>query len=200
MAAPPPTALINETRVTRNRSKTSKSSSPTPWTPAEDQILLAHVQDTPEFNWRPIYEMIPTRDPKQIIERWSRVVNPALKKGSWSSAEDAIIRQFVGDNGPNNWTKCAVLLPGRNGKQCRERWMNSLDPDLVLAPFTEEEDRTIVAFHAQYGNKWEKIAATVRGRSANAIKNRWHFVQRKMRKIGQLAGQENVRPPSNSGE
>jgi hypothetical protein len=199
MAAPPPAILINEMRLTRNRSKTTKSSSTTPWTAAEDAILRAHVQDTAEFNWRPIYAMIPTRDPKQIIERWSRVVNPVLKKGSWSSAEDATITRFVSENGPQNWTKCAMLLPGRNGKQCRERWMNSLDPDLVRAPFTEQEDRTIAALHAQYGNKWEKIAAIVKGRSANAIKNRWQLVQRKMRKIGQLVGQENV-PPQNIGE
>jgi hypothetical protein len=100
MAASPPAILINETRLTRKRSKTTKTSSTTPWTAAEDAILRAQVQDAPEFNWRQIYAMIPTRDPKQIIERWSRVVNPALKKGSWSSAEDATITRFASENGP----------------------------------------------------------------------------------------------------
>ena len=45
-------------------------------------------------------------------------------------------------------------LPGRIGKQCRERWHNHLNPDIKRGKWTEEEDDLIVKAHLDYGNKW----------------------------------------------
>ena len=42
------------------------------------------------------------------------------------------------------WAAIASNLPGRNGKQCRERWHNQLDPSIKRDSWTEEEDRILM--------------------------------------------------------
>ncbi len=54
---------------------------------------------------------------------------------------------------PKRWSVIAAHLTGRNGKQCRERWHNHLDPAIKRHPFTKEEDHTLVEAHASVGNK-----------------------------------------------
>lgn len=48
---------------------------------------------------------------------------------------------------PVKWSLVADLLPGRLGKQCRERWFNHLDPAVKKTGWTSDEDEVI--FHAQ---------------------------------------------------
>jgi hypothetical protein len=107
------------------------------------------------------------------------VLDPALVKGSWTRQEDETIMEFVEQYGTKNWAKLADLLPGRIGKQCRERWRNHLDPCNNREPWTAEEDELLIALHEQHGNQWVRIATIMRGRSDNHIKNRWNSTLRK---------------------
>jgi hypothetical protein len=107
------------------------------------------------------------------------VLNPTLIKGSWTREEDEAIIAFVNREGTKNWTKLAALLPGRLGKQCRERWRNHLDPEVNRAPWTESEDAILIDLHERIGNQWVKIAEHLPGRSDNAIKNRWNSTLKK---------------------
>lgn len=89
-------------------------------------------------------------------------VNGPLKKGPWTSAEDAILVEYVTKHGEGNWNavqKHSGLA--RCGKSCRLRWANHLRPDLKKGAFTPEEERRIIELHAKMGNKWARMAAEV---------------------------------------
>jgi hypothetical protein len=58
--------------------------------------------------------------------------------GPWSASEDQQLTELVGQYGGKHWARIASLLPGRTGKQCRERWCNNLDPSLKKGAWTNE--------------------------------------------------------------
>ncbi|KAJ6693265.1 hypothetical protein OIU85_004069 [Salix viminalis] len=98
-----------------------------------------------------------------------------LKKGPWTAAEDAVLMEYVNKHGEGNWNalqKRSVLA--RCGKSCRLRWTNHLRPNLKKGNFSAEEERIIVEMHAQFGNKWARMAARLPGRTDNDIKNFWN--------------------------
>lgn len=111
-----------------------------------------------------------------------RAADEKVIKGSWSPHEDQKLVRLVKLHGPWNWSLIASGVPGRSDKSCRLRWRNHLSPDVQHQPFTLAEDAAIAAAHVQYGNKWSAIARLLRGRSDNAIKNRWNSALRSVRR------------------
>ena len=110
---------------------------------------------------------------------------PVIKgKGSWTPEEDNILRDKRQQYG-RKWSKIASYLPGRQGKQCRERYVNHLDPNLKKGEWTDEEEALLIAYHEQHGNRWANIAKHLPGRSDNDIKNHWYStIQRKFNQFG----------------
>ncbi len=47
----------------------------------------------------------------------------------------------------------AAMLSGRLGKQCRERWLNFLDPSIKRATWTDEEDNVLFESQRYLGNR-----------------------------------------------
>ena len=74
----------------------------------------------------------------QCLHRWQKVLNPSLVKGPWTPEEDAKVVQLVNEYGPKKWSLIAAHLPGRIGKQCRERWHNHLNPHIRKDPRSEQ--------------------------------------------------------------
>lgn len=95
-------------------------------------------------------------------------------RGAWTEAEDEVLRKAVEENGPQKWRTLAERIPGRIGKQCRERWYNHLDPSLKKEWWSLEEDLLIVRLHEEMGNSWSQMSKMVPGRTANSLKNRWN--------------------------
>jgi len=74
--------------------------------------------------------------------------------GPWSASEDEQLVELVGQYGGKHWARIASMLPGRTGKQCRERWCNNLDPSLKKGAWTPEEDETILRLHSKLGTRY----------------------------------------------
>lgn len=85
-----------------------------------------------------------------------------LKKGPWTTAEDAVLIDYVTKHGEGNWNAVQRNTGlNRCGKSCRLRWANHLRPNLKKGAFSPEEEKLIVDLHAQFGNKWARMAALV---------------------------------------
>jgi hypothetical protein len=137
-----------------------------------------------KLNWVEVAHLFPSKTQHQVNERWEKVLNPDLVKGSWTGAEDQVIVNWVAEHGLKDWRSLAAQLPGRISKQCRERWHNHLSPNVVKSDWTEEEDNLLIECHAKWGNKWSKIAGALHGRTDNAIKNRWNSsLKRRLERI-----------------
>ena len=107
-----------------------------------------------------------------------------FKKGPWTALEDEIVRRGVKEANVASlkeikWSDLSDLVPGRTGKQVRERWYNHLDPSVNKGPWTDAEMQTLIEVHARLGNQWAKICKYLPGRTQNHIKNRWNSITRK---------------------
>jgi hypothetical protein len=163
---------------TRSR-KQNQTTSTTRWTPEEDALLRKLASETESISWCAIAGFFPTKTAPQIAGRWEKVLNPRLVKGCWTREEDEAIINFVDAHGDKDWASLALLLAGRTGKQCRERYRNHLDTSVKRESWTPEEDVRLAQLHERYGNAWTKLAAFFEGRTDNCIKNRWNSTVKK---------------------
>lgn len=100
-------------------------------------------------------------------------------KKPWCPRDDAILMDTIDEIGRVNWNVIASRLPGRTGKQCRERYNNHLLGDIVKGHWTEEEEAIVISSHSRLGNQWANIARLLPGRSCNDVKNRCKSLQKR---------------------
>ncbi|KAL2871190.1 SANT/Myb-like DNA-binding domain-containing protein [Aspergillus lucknowensis] len=118
-----------------------------------------------------------------------------MRKGTWSPAEDARLREAVAKHG-TRWVSVASEVQTRNGDQCAKRWNGKLNPGLDHSPWTQDEDEQLLCLVATYGNNWKFMASSFfNARAPLALKNRHSLLMRRLKRGGlEQCGNDGVSP------
>jgi len=115
-------------------------------------------------------------------------------RNTWSFEEDNTLKFLIEDFQSNtseviNWKKIEekmkiLYLEGkvpnlRNGKQCRERWINHLETEVNKRTWSPQEEEILFAKAKEHGNRWSEIAKHLNKRTDNCIKNHYYSSLRK---------------------
>jgi hypothetical protein len=65
-------------------------------------------------------------------------------------------------------------------KQCRERWLNHLNPNNTKGPWSLQDDKVLVKLKGEYGKRWALIRQHLSSsRTNHEVKNRFYTLQRR---------------------
>jgi len=78
------------------------------------------------------------------------------------------------------WADATKEIPGRSGKQIRERWFNILNPKINKAKWIEAEERLLFQLYQKCGPKWCSLVSHFENRTENSIKNRFYSTLRRI--------------------
>jgi hypothetical protein len=98
---------------------------------------------------------------------------PGKFKCKFTPLDDARLSDAVRRCGTGSWAVVARQVPGRNARQCRERWANYVNPTLEQTPLSPSEELLLDKKFAELGPSWHVIASFFPTRSRNFIKNQW---------------------------
>jgi hypothetical protein len=103
-------------------------------------------------------------------------------KTKFTQQEDLNLTDVVRELGTSDWQQVARQMPGRNARQCRDRWLNYLSPDVSNGPWTPAEEQLLIEKYAEFGATWKHIATFFPTRTDINVKSRWQLMQRHRRK------------------
>ena len=125
--------------------------------------------------WKDIEARLVNRTYVQCLGRW-RAIQPGIRRGRWNAEEDARLRKLVETYGTHRWRVVGVMMQTRNNKQCRDRWLNALSPNIRLEAWTPQELKQLVEEVEKRGRAWASLEKLFPGRTANDIKNKWYLI------------------------
>lgn len=103
----------------------------------------------------------------------------------WTDEEDRLLRRETATKGADDsaWADIAALMKQfgykKTAKQCRERWMNHINPELLRSEWRPEDNKRLLDLHEKTGSHWKNIAVHFPGRTDNSIKNQFFSLVRK---------------------
>jgi Myb-like DNA-binding protein BAS1 len=130
-----------------------------------------------DVNWDEISDLLKTRKARDCRKRWVNSLNPNLKKGKWTPAEDQQLLESF-QKYSSSWQKIAVDIPGRTEDQCAKRYIEVLDPNTKdrLRAWSLDEDLSLVRKVKMYGTKWRTISLEMESRPSLTCRNRWRKI------------------------
>ncbi|NWX50370.1 SNPC4 protein, partial [Steatornis caripensis] len=150
------------------------------WTKGEDQMLLELVQKMrvgSHIPYKKIAYYMEGRDSAQLIYRWTKSVDPSLKKGPWTPEEDAMLLAAVKKYGERDWYKIRTEVPGRSDAQCRDRYLKALHCDVKKGKWSLEEEEQLIELVQKHGmGHWSKIASELPHRTGSQCLSKWKLM------------------------
>ncbi|NWS85627.1 SNPC4 protein, partial [Toxostoma redivivum] len=178
------------------------------WTKDEDQMLLELVQEMrvgSHIPYKKIAYYMEGRDSAQLIYRWTKSVDPSLKKGAWTPEEDAMLLAAVKKYREKDWYKIRTEVPGRSDAQCRERYLKVLHWNVKKGRWSLEEEEQLIELVEKHGlGHWSKIASDLIHRTGSQCLSKWKLmVGSKKKRSGsskRCHGEESSSPSESSSE
>ncbi|KAJ3393018.1 Myblike DNAbinding domain-containing protein [Entophlyctis sp. JEL0112] len=169
-----------------------------PWTTEEDNKMLSLVEEYGEGNWATVSMHMGDRSRRQCQIRWRQNLKPGLNRGRFTAEEDERLLAAIEMFQLGNWAEIARAVKTRSDVQCRERYLNFLDPNLAKGSFSEEERQLLLSLVDKHGEKWSVIAREFKTRSAKACRRQYKTIQKKRLKEPKRV--RLVRPKSGAGD
>ncbi|NWI96322.1 SNPC4 protein, partial [Pitta sordida] len=174
------------------------------WTKDEDQMLLELVQEMRVGNhipYKKIAYYMEGRDSAQLIYRWTKSVDPSLKKGPWTPEEDAMLLAAVKKYGEKDWYKIRTEVPGRSDAQCRDRYLKALHWDVKKGKWSLEEEEQLIELVQKHGlGRWSKIASELPHRTGSQCLSKWKLMIGSKKKRSRAAKRLEIGESSTSSE
>ncbi|XP_071948838.1 uncharacterized protein [Antedon mediterranea] len=122
------------------------------FTEEEDALLLKLVDSFRIGDFIPFQKVafFMNRLRRQVVARWNTRLDPNLKLGPWTAAEDQLLKEGIKQFG-NSWMKIADRIKGRHPVSIRERWLTSLNPQRKSGKWSLEEDISLLEMRLEYG-------------------------------------------------
>ncbi|XP_016835354.1 snRNA-activating protein complex subunit 4 isoform X2 [Cricetulus griseus] len=162
------------------------------WTEEEDHMLTQLVQEMRVGNhipYRKIVYFMEGRDSMQLIYRWTKSLDPSLKRGFWTPEEDAKLLQAVAKYGAQDWFKIREEVPGRSDAQCRDRYIRRLHFSLKKGRWNAKEEQQLIQLIEKYGvGHWARIASELPHRSGSQCLSKWKIMARKQQHLQRRRG------------
>ncbi|KAF3484371.1 transcriptional activator [Arthroderma uncinatum] len=159
--------------------------SPVPTLPPDPNGMANMYKGDPTgtaADWQKVAAALPGRSNKDCRKRWFNVLSGGLRKGAWTSEEDAYLRDAVRIEG-KSWMRVAQHVPQRTADQCAKRWQHFLDPTLDRSEWTADENERLLRAVQQHGRRWLDIRNQYLPlRSPNALKNQYSILLRRHEK------------------
>ncbi|VVA96110.1 unnamed protein product [Arabis nemorensis] len=153
-----------------------------PWTPEEDQKLLAYIEEHGHGSWRSLPEKAGLqRCGKSCRLRWTNYLRPDIKRGKFTVQEEQTIIQLHALLG-NRWSAIATHLPKRTDNEIKNYWNTHLKKRLVkmgIDPVTHKhKNETLSSSSGQSKNaatlshmaQWESARLEAEARLARESK------------------------------
>ncbi|XP_054249221.1 snRNA-activating protein complex subunit 4 [Indicator indicator] len=174
------------------------------WTRSEDQMLLELVQEMrvgSHIPYKKIAYYMEGRDSAQLIYRWTKSVDPSLKKGPWTPEEDAMLLAAVKKYGERDWYKIRTEVPGRSDAQCRDRYLKALHYDVKKGKWSLREEEQLIELVQKHGlGRWSKIASELPHRTGSQCLSKWKLMIGSKKKKHRPTKRQHVEESSSSSE
>ncbi|XP_022773741.1 transcription factor MYB16-like [Durio zibethinus] len=167
-----------------------------PWTPEEDQKLLACIEELGHGSW----SALPTkaglqRCGKSCRLRWTNYLRPDIKRGNFSLQEEETIIQLHALLG-NRWSAIATHLPKRTDNEIKNYWNTHLKKRLAkmgIDPITHKpktdallsiDGQSKKAANLSHMAQWECARLEAEARLVSESKMRSHSLQHQLNPPG----------------